>query len=171
MYRRLWIPVFLLLALTAAFSLAAAQTSSEDTDMLEANKELVRQFVDVLNSHDVDGLDDVLSVDFQEHNPFAPEYPPGIEVFRQIDTNITAAFPDVKVNIDIILAEGDMVASRHSVEGTNKGDFNGIPASNLPVKWTENHLFRIADGMIVEHWVEVDLVGILTQIGAMPAAQ
>jgi predicted ester cyclase len=167
MPRKTLISLLAVVALIGVYSFAAAQADTAEAD-LEANKELVHQYVAVLNGHDVDGLDDVLSADFQEHNPFAPEFPPGAEAFKQLAGGIITAFPDVEITVDYILAEGDMVATRHTIVATNEGEFNGIPASNLPATWTENHLFRIADGKIVEHWAELNVMTILGQIGAMP---
>lgn len=142
------------------------------SDPLAANKKLVQDFVAALNAHDLSLLDSITSDKYVEHNPFTPpDAPPGIDTFKMSASGILAAFPDVVVTIDVILAEGDLVASRHSVKATNKGAFNGIPATNKEVTWTENHLWRIEDGKIVEHWAELNAIGLLTQLGAMPAAK
>lgn len=152
--------------IVGVFGLVAAQS---DKDPLEANKELVRRYVEEFaNGHTVDPLDELLTDDFQEHNPFAPEYPPGRAALKAVANSIFTAFPDVKVTIDYMVAEGDLVATRHSVVGTHKGDFNGISATGTEVKWTELHLFRIEDGQIAEHWGELNLMSLLIQVGAMP---
>ena len=53
---------------------------------------------------------------------------------------------------------------------TNTGDFNGIPATGNNVVWTEIHIYRLEDGKIAEMWSEIDLLGLLTQLGALPGA-
>lgn len=153
------------LGLTAA----SAQESMSEPN-LDANKALVESFVAALNAHDLTPLDDILSDDFVEHNPFVGDAPPGRDGFVLPAMGIMAAFPDVVVHIDLIAAEGDLVATRHTVTATNEGDFNGIPATGKQVMWTENHIFRIADGKIVEHWGELNALGLFTQLGAMPPA-
>lgn len=167
MFRKLFAFLLIAASLLGVYSLTTAQSGAADED-LEANKELVSSFVAALNSHDLDNLDGLLSDDYQEHNPFAPEFPPGPETFKAIAGGILAAFPDVEVTIDYMVAEGDLVATRHTVVATHEGDFNGVPATGNEVTWTENHLYRIEDGQIAEHWAELNLIGILQQIGAFP---
>jgi predicted ester cyclase len=82
---------------------------------------------------------------------------------------IFAAFPDVHASVEIVLAEGDLVAERTTARATHKGEFNGIPATGREVVWTENHIYRFKDGKIVEHWPEIDMLGLLMQVGAIPA--
>jgi predicted ester cyclase len=57
---------------------------------------------------------------------------------------------------------------RNHVRATHKGAFNGVPATGRPVAWSEIHIYRIASGKIVEQWSEVNLLGLLMQIGALP---
>lgn len=168
MYRSMRFVLILLLVGVMGFAALQAQDAEPD---LDANKALVEQFVAVLNSHDLDGLDALLSDDFLEHNPFVMDAPPGPETFKMLATGITSAFPDVEVTIELMAAEGDLVATRHSIVATHEGTFNGVPATGSAVTWTENHLFRIEDGKIAEHWAELNALGLLTQIGALPAPQ
>jgi predicted ester cyclase len=161
---------FILAVLVMAFigmsALSAQDTASID---LDSNRELVEAFVAALDAHDLDQLDPILSADFIEHNPLVAELPPGAEGFKMVAAGILAAFPDVDVTVDFMLAEGDLVATRHTVRASHQGEFNGIPATGIDVTWTELHLFRIADGLIVEHWAELNPLNLLAQIGAMPA--
>lgn len=170
MSRKLFALLLVVVSLLSVYSLTIAQSNSEDEN-LEANKEIVNNFVAALNSHDLDNLDELLSADYQEHNPFAPEFPPGPETFKAIAGGILAAFPDVEVTIDYMVAEGELVVTRHTVVATHEGDFNGVPATGNEVTWTELHMFRIEDGQIAEHWAELNVIGILQQIGAFPAPE
>ena len=170
MFRSVRILVLLLVfsLIGIGFTVTSAQETTPEPD-LAANKALVEQFVAVLNSHDLSGLDALLSADFVEHDPFIANPPPGPDGFKVIAQALLTAFPDVNVHVDLVIAEGDLVATRHSVTATQTGPFNGVPASGKEVTWTENHIFRIADGKIVEHWAELDTLNVLTQIGAIPA--
>lgn len=172
MVRKVLVLLLTVSPLLGLYSLVVAQSGSgsSDDEALEANKALVRRYVEEFaNGHTVEPLDELLTEDFQEHNPLAPEYPPGRDALKAFATGIFTAFPDVHVTIDYMVAEGDWVATRHSVEATNDGEFNGILPSGNEVAWTELHLFRIEDGQIAEHWGELNVMSILIQIGAMPA--
>ena len=78
-------------------------------------------------------------------------------------------FPDVHVTVEDLLADGDKVIERTTATATNTGEFNGIPPSGNPVTWTEIHIYRLENGKIVELWSEINLLGLLTQIGAIPS--
>jgi steroid delta-isomerase-like uncharacterized protein len=171
MFRNLRMMLLMLMIGLLAIGLSAlrAQEATPEPD-LKANKALVEQFVAALNARDLAALDKLLSKDFLEFNPFVPNPPPpGPDTFKNAAGGIIAAFPDAKIKIELIMAEGDLVTTRHSITATHKGTFNGVPATNKAVTWTENHIFRIKDGQIVEHWAELNAIGLLIQIGALPA--
>lgn len=70
------------------------------------------------------------------------------------------------MTLEILIAEDDYVLERSSVVAFHGGPLLGIPATNKNVTWTENHLYPLEDGRIVEHWQEADFAGVLAQIGA-----
>lgn len=78
------------------------------------------------------------------------------------------AFPDLKMNIDLILAEKDLVAVRWTATGTNSGTGNGLPATGKSVKVTGQATFRFVDGKIAEEWASGDTLGIMKQLGLLP---
>jgi predicted ester cyclase len=81
---------------------------------------------------------------------------------------VYSAFPDVHVAVqDLITAEG-MVVERTTASGTHLGEFQGVAATGNPVVWSETHIYRLANGKIVEYWPQVDVLAILIQIGAVP---
>jgi steroid delta-isomerase-like uncharacterized protein len=80
------------------------------------------------------------------------------------------AFPDLKVNVDLILAEKDLVAVRWTARGTNSGSGNGLPATGKTVKVTGQATFRFVDGRIAEEWASGDTLGIMKQLGLLPQA-
>jgi predicted ester cyclase len=72
--------------------------------------------------------------------------------------------------VDELLTDGDRVIERTSAAATHTGDFNGIPATDNKVAWTEIHIYRMENGKIAEMWSEVDLLSLLVQLGAIPEA-
>lgn len=80
------------------------------------------------------------------------------------------AFPDLKMNVDLIVAENDLVAVRWTARGTNTGSGNGLPATGKSVTATGQATFRFVDGKIAEEWASGDTVGIMKQLGLWPAS-
>jgi steroid delta-isomerase-like uncharacterized protein len=79
------------------------------------------------------------------------------------------AFPDLKINIDKLFAEGELVAARFIAEGTNTGAGNGLPATGKRIRIAGMTILRIVDGKIVEEWTSFDQLDFLRQLGLMPA--
>jgi predicted ester cyclase len=82
--------------------------------------------------------------------------------------SVFASFPQesLKMTIEHVMADGDFVLTRSTVHAVHKGPFNGIPATNKEVTWTELNLFRIKDGQIEELWSEGNFLGLMAQLGA-----
>ena len=76
-----------------------------------------------------------------------------------------AAFPDLTMNVDLIVAEGDLVAVRWTARGTNTGEGNGIPATGRKVEVSGTAIFRFEDGKIAEEWTAANTIGLLRQLG------
>lgn len=79
-----------------------------------------------------------------------------------------SAFPDLHANIDMLVAEGDVVVGRMTTTGTHRGEFMGIAATGKQVSFTETHIVRIANGKAVEHWGNSDDLAMMQQIGVVP---
>jgi steroid delta-isomerase-like uncharacterized protein len=77
------------------------------------------------------------------------------------------AFPDLRMNVDLILAENDLVSVRWTATGTNTGTGNGLPATGKAVKITGQATFRFKDGKIAEEWASGDTLGIMRQLGLL----
>lgn len=80
-----------------------------------------------------------------------------------------AAFPDLDMKVDRLLAEQDLVAVRWTARGTNTGSGNGIPATGRSVEINGTTLFRMADGRIAEEWTCANSLGLMRQLGMLPA--
>ena len=96
--------------------------------------------------------------------------PDGPEGQKAISRVVFAAFPDVHVTLEYAIAEGDLVAERHTARATHKGEFMGIPATGKKVSWTENHFYRLENGRIVELWSEWSYQALITQIAPQSKA-
>jgi predicted ester cyclase len=135
----------------------------------ERHKQIVREFTRIFkNEHNVDGVAHLFDKDFTHH--FRAPVPPGFEGLRQIGIMMNTAFPDVVVTENDLIAGGDKVVERSSAVATHKGAFMGAPATNKRVHWTEIHIYRLKDGKIAEHWVEMAMLELMQQTGAIPQA-
>ena len=136
----------------------------------DTNKAMIRRFVEeVKNKRHLEQLGDIFRSDYQEHNATVSSFGPGIDGYKQFLTHLFTAFPEDTVTIDEIVAEGDMVVYRGTETGTHKAEFLRIPATGKSATWTEIQFFKIHDGKVIEHWVDVDLFGWFTQLGVLPA--
>jgi steroid delta-isomerase-like uncharacterized protein len=143
-------------------------THKEDILMsAEENKAVARRFYeDVWNQHDVDALDELTVTDAVDHDPM-PGQVPGREGWKQQFAMMLTAFPDLHFTVDVVVAEGDKVASRLTVNATHSGEFMGLPPTGKQGSITGVDIFRIAGGKVVERWGNYDLLGLMQQIGAV----
>ncbi|MGH2523087.1 MAG: ester cyclase [Anaerolineales bacterium] len=134
----------------------------------EKNKALVRRFFEeVFNKGNLAVLDELLPDDYIQHSVFG--IPSGREAVKQLFAAMGAAFPDAQYTIEDMVAEGDKVVVRGVVLGTHKGAFQGIPATGKQITMSGIDIFRIVDDKLVEHWDAVDQLGMLQQLGVVPA--
>ena len=128
------------------------------------NKEIVQRYQEIYNSNDLDALAEVVSEDLLTPKIMSG-IPTGIEGAKAAHRIMLAGFPDYQTIIDDIFAEGDKVAVRITMSGTNTGSFMGIPATGKHVAGI--YIARIVNGKIVEHWGEEDGVSLLQQLGVL----
>ena len=130
---------------------------------------IVRRFAEeVLNQGNMDTLEEVLAADLLNHNP-PPGLPgtrEGVKLFVQ---GQRAAFPDMQVTVQDVIAEGDKVVLRFVARGTHQGPFAGLPPTGKQVSVAGINIYRLAQGTIVEAWAERDTLGMLQQLGVVPA--
>ena len=142
------------------------EATAQTKDLIPRNKEIVREFTRIFkNQHNVDGIDHLFSASFK-HN-FKQPLPPGLNGFKQVGRMMNAAFPDVVVTEQDLVANEDTVVERSSAVGTHRAPLMGEPATNEKIQWTEIHIYRIRDQRIVEHWVEWSALELFKQIGAV----
>jgi predicted ester cyclase len=131
----------------------------------EENKAIARRYLATL---DFAVLDELTAPNFVYHNPGNPEVRTHEERKQRIVSALGAAFPDLKLAIEDVIAEGDKVAVRYSISGTNTGEFMGIPPTNKRIELTSLCIFRLADGKVAEMWVENNSLVMLLQLGVVP---
>ena len=86
------------------------------------------------------------------HVPAAPD-PLGSEGWTRFVATFAEAFPDLRITVEDILSEGDMVAARVAFHGTHRGEFQGIPPTGRQVAFTSIEVNRVVGGKVEEHWV------------------
>ena len=139
--------------------------------MAEDTKQLIRRYFAAIDegcaAGNADVVDDFLAPDFVEHNPF-PGLPPTREGWKQAFAEFVRGAPGHHVLEDLV-AEGDKVAGRVTAYGRHQGELFGIPATGRKIRVTGIAIWRIRDDRIVEHWHETDQLGLLQQLGVLPA--
>jgi steroid delta-isomerase-like uncharacterized protein len=139
--------------------------------MSDQNKATVREFIEaVFNQHDVDAADKFLAPDVVDHNPW-PGFPATVQGFKDGTRAFLTGFPDARIEIDEMLADGDRVIIRNRLVGTNSGPFMGMPATGKHVDVEGIDIVRIVDGRQTEHWGLFDAAAMLQQMGVMPAPE
>ena len=134
----------------------------------EENKALVRRFYEAFNTQNVAALDQFAAADFVDHG-LPPGVPPNREGAKQYLGMFVAAFPDLHFMAEDMVAEGDKVVCHLYASGTHKGDFQGMPPTGKQIKIEAFDMLRIANGKLVDHWGVFDALGMMQQLGALPA--
>lgn len=157
------------LVLLGLFAAAAAGCAPSPSAQLEANKDLVRRFTEALNTANWDALDELVTEDFTRHSQatVGPQVT-SREEFIQLQESFLVSFPDQRVTIEKLIAEGDEVAALATYSGTHTGPMGEFPATGRSVESTFLAVFRIDAGRIAELWVEWDNVAMLTQLDLFP---
>jgi predicted ester cyclase len=120
----------------------------------------------------VEVADELIHPNFKVHGAGGQVIEPGVEGLKQLILQWRTGFPDAVQRVDDIMALGDTVVVRLTWEGTHLGEFMGTPATGKKVSVETIGIDRVVDGKVVEGWGQLDMLGLLTTIGAMvPAAQ
>ncbi|HEY7131413.1 MAG TPA: ester cyclase [Candidatus Limnocylindrales bacterium] len=136
----------------------------------EQNKALVRRFIDeVFVQGRKDSVDELLADDFVAHTWPSTGHPRD-DLKAAIDRT-SSGLADPQFTIDDLIAEGDRVAARLTTGATQVGEFMGLPPSGKHYSIEEIHWFVIRDGKVAEHWHQMDQMGLMKQLGAMPGGQ
>ena len=140
---------------------SAASERAPGPGRLAASKATVSSYYDeAIGGRDLDSIDRLLSDDFSANGETRG---PGGQ--RAAVTDLLAAFPDLQVETELILAEGDLVSVHQRWTGTHTGTVAGVEPTGRRVELTSTAVHRVHDGLITESWDEVGLAGLLARLG------
>lgn len=136
----------------------------------EQNKQAVLRFFEAVSNSDMVSVAGLLAPGYLRHDLVSagPEIE-GAEGVASYMASLNAAFPDMRWEIERLVAEGDRVACSYTLAATHLGEFMGIPATGRRISGHAAAILRLADGKIAENWFVADWAGILGQIGALEA--
>src|SRR5574341_803937 len=134
----------------------------------EQNKALLRRiFEEGVNQNKPSVFDELIAPDCKFYDP-PLGMPPNREGFHQIFAKFRPAFPDMRLTIEDEFADSNTVIQRGYFTATHKGDFQGIPPTGKKIKVNLIHIWRFANGKAVENCVQMDALGLMQQLGAIP---
>ena len=151
--------------------MTAPSTPQTPAPQTEANAALVRRlYEEIINHGDQSALSDVIAPDFIDHipQPMPGQPATGLKAIQWFIDTARAAVPDLQATIEDLIAEGDKVAIRVTWRGTQRGRLLGADPTGKKVCFTGIDIARIAEGKIVEHWGQVDVLQVVAQLGFMP---
>ena len=159
--------LFYLVSFALLFGMIACEQTV--TANLAANKEIVRQFGEAVNTNNYDALNEIVTANFIRHSQATPEIKiQSLEEFKQFAKVSSVSMPDMRGEIEMMVAEGDFVAIYATFTGTQTGPMGPFPATNKTMKSKTMAIFRLENGKIAELWIEWDNLAMLSQLGHFP---
>jgi len=134
----------------------------------EINQAALGKFAEAVNSGNFDIFDQVVAPDCVDHDPAAGQVV-GPAGYRMFFSGMRAAFPDMAVALETMVANDDTIAFAYTLTGTHKGPLMGIPPSGKKVRIRGLQISKFKDGKMVERWGSSDELTLLKQIGAIPS--
>jgi predicted ester cyclase len=132
-------------------------------------KSVIRQiFEDAMSTGRTELYRDLIHPEYINHDFPAPVG--GIEGFLIVDSMFRTAFPDFRVVVEDEVVAGERVATRGFFTGTHTGEFMGIPPTGRSIRCSYSDIWRLEDGKGRENWVQMDMLGLMQQLGAGPAS-
>jgi len=142
--------------------------------MSEQNKALVRRhFEQIFNEKNLDACEELMADDYVEHAvaPFGQKEPGrvnGPPAMRETAAWLIAQFPDIHMEVEALVADGDLVVARVRSEGTNLGPLNGVmPATGRRFSARQSHWYRVENGKLAEHWATREDLPAMIQLGVI----
>lgn len=136
----------------------------------EKHETLFRRFFEELwDQHHMEIIDELVAENHVDHTAGSPPLPAGPEGVKQFASIYFTAFPDIRSSVEEIFADGERVVVRWKAWGTHAGHLLSIAPTNKPVTITGITIAHFANGQIVEQWTNFDNLGLLQQVGVVPA--
>jgi predicted ester cyclase len=142
---------------------------TEETNTVEQNKAVIRRIFDeIINQGNLDLADELLTPDTEVHVPFA-DPGSGPAALKAIVAGLRQGFPDLHLEIDELIGEGDLVAvAWHSTQQTHTGPYRGLPPTGREVRISGIDMMRLADGRVSMFSMHLDELGAVRQMGVVP---
>jgi steroid delta-isomerase-like uncharacterized protein len=137
--------------------------------MSEGNKNAVRRlFEEVWNKGNKQVADELFTSNYTHHDLSTPDVGRGPESEKKRVTLYRTAFPDLRLTVEDMIAEGETVTARWSCKGTHKGDLNGIAPTGKQFTISGISITQFVNGKMVEGWINWDALGLMQQLGVVP---
>lgn len=170
-------PALMMLAALLALGLSSCDNAAQKAaDLAAKNKAVCMKSVDAMNNNNLAILDSIFDPKYVEHTPDPMVTDSGIAGLKQGYQMMIGAYPDVKIIVNNVAAEGDLVIIHQTFTGTNTGPMGEMPATGKAVKADGVDVFKCKEGKITEHWAVYDSFSMMLQLGmtvvpmdAMPA--
>lgn len=136
------------------------------------NKELVRRSnEEIWGKGNLDFIDGYVAEDYIEHNTASPEPIRGPDGYKENVRMVRSAFPDLEVTTEDLIAEGNKVVTRYTLTGTHQGQIMGIEPTGQEVEVEGISIGKIEDGQVVEGWTNIDVMGMMQQLGVVDSPE
>lgn len=136
---------------------------------LESNKQLCRDYFKAFLARDTDWMERHIAPEFVRHDPGLPFEVRGPEGVAKLHDALMPAFPDMQLDLEDLVAEGEKVLVRLMIRATHTGAFGDMAPTGRRIDVPVLDLFQIRDNRLIEHWALFDNLGMLKQLGALPA--
>ncbi|GAA3149344.1 ester cyclase [Nonomuraea roseoviolacea] len=140
--------------------------------MLEMQKDVIRRIVrEVFEQGNVEVVDELLAEDFVDHSLQHARFFSAAsdrEGFKQMALMARNGLSGLKAELDLVVAEGDLVAARVLATGVHDGPLMGVPPTGKPVDLADFHYFRFKNGKVSEHWNQFNALEVMQQLGVVP---
>ena len=128
-----------------------------------------RYYEEIVNQGNLALADEIFTSDYVSHHNDPAHLPPGPPGVKAFVAATRAGFPDLRLTVDQLFAEGDQVASMWIMQGTQTGEWFGTPPTGKQAQWAGVVITRFAGGKIAEDWYNFDQLSLLMQLGIIPA--
>ena len=135
---------------------------------METATDFFKQFVQFINTADENLAQQLISPVARFYVPGQPEPLQGPKGYLMIIAMMRGGFPDIQWTIEDMITENDKAALRFTMRGTHQGLFFGVPSTDRKIVVQAMNFYRLADDQIIEEFGQPDMLGLLTQIGAIP---
>jgi len=134
-----------------------------------ANRQFMNRFVEFINTASEQLANELVAPQAVFHVPGQHEPLRGPAGYLALIGMVRSGFPDIQWTLEETIVEGERVAARFTMRGTHQGAFFGVPPTGKKISVQAMNFYQITDGKIVEERGQPDMLGLMQQIGAIPA--